>query len=391
MPSRRTTISCRCFARIAHHVGLILLSLPAIFSPAVAAGQLLPDTVLWTVPSAAPPSGAPVVVGSSLIVPLRTGAITAHNLADGAVRWTVPLTPVKPLAADDRRVYVADGERLHALMAVDGTVAWRVVAGRPMTAPPLAHAGWVLLAAAGDLIAIRAEDGTVVWRKSLGPIEFQPALDGDLLVVSMVDGRLIALDLKDGSERWSRDLHSSPGEPFAVGERVYVATQDKTFYVLYASSGRIEDHRMIGAQLRGRVAIDDERVYMAGLDNMLRAMRRRGGALRWQKSLGYRPAAGPVLIGDTVVVPGYVETPLPVFAVATGAQAGALGFDGPLVALPVFTMLPDRRFAAVGITGGLENKWTISLRTPPLVHPIVAQPLTALPGEAVPIPQPVRW
>ena len=76
---------------------------------------------------------------------------------------------------------------------------------------------------------------------------------------------------------------------------------------------------------------------MAGLDNMLRVVRRRGGALRWQKSLPYRPAAGPVLIGETVVVPGYGETPLPVFAVETGAQAGALGFDGPLVALPVFT------------------------------------------------------
>jgi outer membrane protein assembly factor BamB len=312
-------------------------------------------------------------------------------MTDGAVRWTAPLTPVKPLAADDKRVYLADGEMLHALSAADGTVAWRVVAGRPMTAAPLAHAGWVLVAAAGDLIAIRAEDGVVVWRKTLGPIEFPPSLDGDLLAVSLVDGRLIALNLEDGSERWTTNLHSSPGEPFAVAERVYVATQDRTFYVLYASSGRIEDHRPIGFQLRGKVVVDDERVYMAGLDNMLRTVRRRGGAVLWQKSLVYRPAAGPVLIGEMVLVPGYVETPLPVFAVANGAQAGALGFDGALVALPVFTVLEDGRSAVIGITGGLENKWTISLRTPPLVHPVAAQPLTVLPGEQVPLPQPPRW
>lgn len=370
-------------------VGLILGS--GLFGTSPAGGQVLPDTVLWSVPSAAPPSGAPVVSGTSLVVPLRTGVITAHSMTDGAVRWTVPLAAAKPLAADDQRVYVADGEMLHALSAADGKVAWRVVAGRPMTAPPLAHAGWVLLAAAGDLIAIRAEDGAVVWRMTLGPIEFPPSLDGDLLAVSLVDGRVIALDLEDGSERWTKNLYSSPGEPFVVGERVYVGTQDKTFYVLYASSGRVEDHRPIGSQVRGRVAVDDERVYMAGLDNMLRAVRRRGGALLWQKSLVYRPAAGPVLIGETVVVPGYVETPLPVFAVATGAQAGALGFDGSLVALPVFTSLEDGRFAVIGITGGLENKWTISLRTPPLVHPIAAQPLTVLPGEQVPLPQPFRW
>ena len=370
-------------------VGLILGS--GLFGTSPAGGQVLPDTVLWSVPSAAPPSGAPVVSGTSLVVPLRTGVITAHSMTDGAVRWTVPLAAAKPLAADDKRVYVADGEMLHALSAADGKVAWRVVAGRPMTAPPLAHAGWVLLAAAGDLIAIRAEDGAVVWRMTLGPIEFPPSLDGDLLAVSLVDGRVIALDLEDGSERWTKNLYSSPGEPFVVGERVYVGTQDKTFYVLYASSGRVEDHRAIGSQVRGRVAVDDERVYMAGLDNMLRAVRRRGGALLWQKSLVYRPAAGPVLIGEMVLVPGYVETPLPVFAVATGAQAGALGFDGSLVALPVFTSLEDGRFAVIGITGGLENKWTISLRTPPLVHPIAAQPLTVLPGEQVPLPQPFRW
>jgi outer membrane protein assembly factor BamB len=286
---------------------------------------------------------------------------------------------------------VADAAAIHALSAKDGSVAWRAVAGRPITAPPLAHAGWVIVAAAGDLIAIRAADGAVLWRKPLGPIEFRPALDGDLLVVSLVDGRLMALNLKDGSERWTTDLRSSPGEPFVIGGRVYVSTLNKIFYALFAESGRIEDHPAIGAPLRGRVAVDDQRVYMAGLDNMLRVVRRDGGALLWQKSLVYRPAAGPVLIGNTVIVPGRAETPLPAFAVEDGASAGTVGFDGSLVALPVFTTLPDQRLAAVGITGGLDNKWTVSLRTPSLVRAIAAQPLTALPGEALPIPQPPRW
>jgi outer membrane protein assembly factor BamB len=393
--SRRTTISCRCFARIA-----LLLALSVLFDggrPAAVNGQILPDTVQWSVASAAPPSGAPIVAGGSLVIPLRAvgdraATITAHSLSDGAERWSVMLAAEKPLAADADRIYVADAEAIHALRAKDGRVAWRAVAGRPITAPPLAHAGWVIVAAAGHLIAIRAADGEVLWRKPLGPIEFRPALDGDLLVVSLVDGRLMGLDLKDGSERWTTDLRSSPGEPFVIGGRVYVATQNKIFYALFAESGRIEDHPAIGAPLRGRVAVDDRRVYMAGLDNMLRVVRRDGGALVWQESLVYRPAAGPVLIGNTVIVPGlYVETPLPAFAVEDGASAGTVGFDGALVALPVFTTLPDQRLAAVGITGGLDNKWTVSLRTPSLVRAIAAQPLTVLPGEAVPIPQPAHW
>ena len=40
------------------------------------------------------------------------------------------------------------------------------------------------------------------------------------------------------------------------------------------------------------------------------------------------------------------------------------------MALPVFTTLPDQRLAAIGITGGLDNKWIISLRTPSLVRSI---------------------
>ena len=403
MLSWRTTISCRCFARIALIVGLACLAVfplprlaraqglappPSQSAPPFQSDQGLPDTVQWSVTSVAPPAGAPVVAGSSIAIPLATGVVTAHSIADGAVRWSVDLAAEKPLAADDERVYVAAGEVIHAHSAADGRVVWRAVAGRPITAPPLAHAGWVIVAAAGDLIAIRASDGSVVWRKPFGPIEFRPAIDGDLLVVSLVEGRLVALNLKDGAILWDRNLHSSPGEPYAIGGRVYVGTQDKTFYALAAASGRIEDHMAIGAPLRGRVAVDDLHVYMAGLDNMLRAVKRRGGARNWQKGLAYRPAAGPVLIGRTVVVPGYVEAPLPAFAADSGAPAGAIGFDRALIALPVFATLPDGGLSAIGITGGLDNKWIVSLRTPSLVRAITALPLSALPGEAVTLPPP---
>ena len=125
------------------------------------------------------------------------------------------------------------------------TARWRggSVAGRPITAPPLAHAGWVIVAAAGDLIAIRAADGVVLWRKPLGPIEFRPALDGDLLVASLVDGRLVGA----GSQRRVRALDRRifvrrRASRSRSAARVYVGTQDKMFYALIAASGRIEDH-----------------------------------------------------------------------------------------------------------------------------------------------------
>ena len=351
-------------------------------SPAAAQ---LPDTVEWAVPSSAPPSGAPVLAGTSVVVPLSTGAIAAHALRDGALIWSTELRAEQSLTADADHVYVASGEAIHALNAANGRVAWRAPVGAKLTAPPLAHGGWVIAAAAGELIAMRAADGTVVWRQKVGPVEFRPSIDGELLVASIVDGHIAALDVRDGKALWKKALGASPGEIVVLGGRVYVGTKDRYLYVLIASSGRIQDHRPIAADVIGRVAVTDQLVYFATLANTVNAVRRRDGALTWHKGVMYRPGSGPVVVGDAVIVPGYVEAPLPAFAAATGAAAGAVSFGGALVALPLFTKLPDGRNAAIGLTGGLENRWMVTLQTPAVVPDLPVQPLTVLPGVAVTI------
>ncbi|MGH9308717.1 MAG: PQQ-binding-like beta-propeller repeat protein, partial [Vicinamibacterales bacterium] len=183
---RSTTIYCRCIARIA----LVLGTLAA--APLDASAQL-PDAVRWSVPIAGPPIGAPVVVGTTVVLPVQEQGLSAHAYGDGHPLWTSEIEPEQPLAADAERVYVAAGELIHALHGQTGAAAWRVPAGGPVTAPPVAHAGWVIAAAAGDVLAIRAADGAVVWRKHLGPVEFPPAIDGDLLVVPIADGRALGV------------------------------------------------------------------------------------------------------------------------------------------------------------------------------------------------------
>jgi outer membrane protein assembly factor BamB len=328
------------------------------------------------------------MAGRMIVVPLSTGVITAHALRDGAPVWSAGLRAEQSLGADADHVYVASGEAIHALSAADGRVAWRVATGGRPTAPPLVHSGWVVAAAAGDVIAIRATDGTIMWRQHVGPIEFRPSLDGELLVVSIVDGQIAALDIRDGAARWTTKLGASPGEPLAIGGRVYVGTKDRYFYSLISSSGRVEHHKRVAAELLGRVAVTDDQIYFTALDNTVNALALRGGAVRWHQGVLYRPGAGPVVVGDLVIVPGYADMPLPAFAAATGAAAGALPFGGLLVALPLFITLPDGRDAVVGAVGGLENNWTLTLRAPSLVPPIAVQPLTALPGVEVPIVPP---
>ena len=141
----------------------------------------------------------------------------------------------------------------------------------------------------------------------------------------------------------------------------------------------------VAADVLGRVAVTDEFVYFATLANTVVAVleaRRRASVVSGRDVSSRRRSGRPWRRGDRA---GYVEAPLPAFSAETGAAAGVVSFDGLLVALPLFTKLPDGRNAAIGVIGGLENKWMVRLQTPPVVPVIPVQPLTVLPGEAVPI------
>jgi outer membrane protein assembly factor BamB len=314
------------------------------------------------------------------------GYLTAHAYGDGRALWQSEIDPEQPLAADAERVYVAAGELIHALNGQTGAIAWRVPAGGSVTAPPVAHGGWVIAAAAGDVLAIRATDGAVVWRKHLGPVEFPPAIDGDLLVVPVADGRALGVDLLSGEIRWEQSLGSAPLEPRVAGGRVYLATERKTFLRMHASSGRLDPHLRVGAIVRGQAAVDDRHVYFAALDNTLWAIDRGDGAIEWRKGITYRPAAGPVLLAGFVIVPGADVKALPAYVARSGTPAGEIAFPEMLSRVPVLGVAADGSTFALGITGNLANKWTLTLLGPSPRPSVPLEPLKALPGEVVPLP-----
>ena len=363
------------------------VGLANLLAPGRGAAQTIPDTVRWAVALSGPPAGAPLVSGDIVAVPLASGAVAAHRLSDGGAAWTTELAADQPLGGDGERVYVVAGEALHALNSATGTVAWRVAVAKP-SAPPLAHAGWVIAAAGGDLLAIRAADGSIIWRRTVGEIVFRPALDGDLLVASLLDGRVLALDVQTGAPKWERPLGSRPTEPLAVGGRVYVGTEDKAFYTLFGSSGRIESRRPVPAEPRGRAAADERHVYFAAMDNVLYATDRGDGALEWKKGLTYRPGAGPVVIGDHVLVPARQVESLPVFGARKGEPSGGIAFPARLAVLPVYATIGEGKPIFIGVAGDLTNKWTMTLLERSVVPPASVQPLTALPGDVVLLPVP---
>jgi outer membrane protein assembly factor BamB len=383
-PSQRTTISCRWVARTTS----ILFSLTLAVATAGRAGaQTVPVTPLWSVAVPAPPAFPPVVVHQVIVVPLRTGAIAAYALSDGKEMWKSDIAAEQALAGADGRVFVAAGEALHALDAATGAAVWRRPAGGRVTAPPLAHGGWIIAAVGGQLAAFRASDGSEVWRKAVGPVEFRPALDGDLLVVPVIEGRVLALNVENGEQRWSVELGAVPTEPTAVGDRVYVGTALKRFLTIDARSGYIESTWRVGGIPRGRAAVDSRHVYVTALDNQLYVIDRKRSGLRWKKGLLYRPTAGPDLVAGTVLVPGYVHA-VPLFVARSGDPVGEMTFPTRLATQPVFTQAADGRLLAIGITGSDDNKLTMTVLGPLVVATPALGPLTELPGVAVPLPHP---
>ncbi len=324
--------------------------------------------------------------GEIVVVPLHEKGVAAFTAADGtdAWQWKDPVDPA--VSADDQRTYIVSRDAMHALDLTTGKVVWSVELGM-LTAPPLVHAGWVVVATVGNLTALRASDGSQVWRQEIGTIEMQPAIDGDLLVVPLIEGSLVALTLQTGEQRWERVLGGAPGEPLVIGGQVYAGARDKVLYVLNADDGEVAWTLHVGAAPRGRPAVDADRVYGVALDNVLRTYDRDDGARGWWKGLRYRPASGPVLMGDAVIVPGAVSS-LPVFA-RRGGEFTPLDFPATLVGVSNVAPGPFNRPRIAVVTGDLQHPWTLSMYETSTDPPEIAiAPLTALPGETIPLALP---
>ncbi len=62
-------------------------------------------------------------------------------------------------------------------------------------------------------------------------------------------------------------------------------------------------------------------MYFIALDNILRGHNRNSGTMMWKRVLPMRPFTGPLLSGETLIVPG-VAAELHAFNARTGEPAG---------------------------------------------------------------------
>lgn len=315
-----------------------------------------------------------------------SGHLAAHRTSDAAEIWRIELAIEHPPATAGGLVLVASGNAVHAFRSHDGRAVWRADTGA-LTVPPLSHEGWVLAASAHQLVALRADDGSVVWTRDYPPLAARPAIEGNRIYTPLADGRVQALDLRTGRELWTRRLGGTPAGILALADRLYVGGADGHFYSLDAGTGTIRWFPRVGAALRGRPAAADSLVYTVSLDNLVRAYDRGHGARTWNASIPYRAFAGPLVVGGSLVVAG-PATELPVFDAATGRPQAPFVFDAPLVA-PLALGADGSGHVLAAVVGGLETGWRLVLRDSSYAVPL--GPLTAMPGEVIPLyPPPTK-
>ena len=372
-----TTISCRAFALCAGLLACVATRSAAADKPPP---PRLPLASFWTTDLGSEPSVPPVSDEDRVFIALKSAQVTARAIADGHEVWRIAKDVTTPMAADAGLLFVSAGEAIEGLRAVDGKNAWTVP--RVKTVAPLAaRSGWLIAVTETEIIAIQAKDGQVAWRHPAGGVRLAPDIDGDNVYAGATDGRVLALSLAAGAERWQRFLPGGITAFAARGGRVYAGAGDKQFYCLDGRSGAVKWPMRVGAIVTGRIAVDDERVYFAALNNVVYGLDRSSGNQRWTSAVRRRPFGGALVAGHVVFVPA-VTPNLIVLYDWDGRSSGTIGLPGEIL----HDIPPDIRETADGVqalvvTGGLANDWQLTYLAPvdeAAIVPLAAWP--ALPG-----------
>jgi len=335
-------------------------------------------------------SAPPVFSGRRGYFPLDEGRLAAYDLSDGKPLWVAMARIALQPAAGDGLVFIADAETLIAVREVDGSVAWRMPFSGPLAAPLAWDNGWLIAAAASrTILAFRASDGELIWRRDVNsPVNARPALSADRIYLPASD-RIIALQVETGVPLWERKLRGVPSDVLALDDRLYVGSDDNFLYCLKTRDGLVDWRWRTGADVVGRPASDEHRVYFVSLDNVLRGLDLKTGNQRWKADLPLRPNAGPIKAGETLIVSG-VAPMLRAYLSKDGTQAGEVATDGELASPPYFAAGPGdptvvvvtRNMAKGAMLSGIIRETAPAPAAPGSAPPAPAAP----PGSAPPAP-----
>lgn len=364
-----TTISCRAVALSFRAAGVAALLVAACVTLGAAGDRppppKLPLAEWWSVIlDDGAVSAGPVTDDIRIYFAFTSGVLAARDAVDGHEVWRQKKDVSQPMAVAGEFLVTSSGDAIEALNAATGKAAW-IVPRIKTVAPLLAQASWVIAVTETEVLGIRAANGEIVWRHAAGGVKLPPVLEGDRLYTGADDGRVLALNVQDGSVAWERFFPGGVTAIAAYQGRVYVGAGDKRLYCLAGSKkGDEEWAYQLGALTARHIAVDDDRVYVGSLNNVVRALDRRNGNQRWMAPLSQRPIYGAYVSGHVIFVPTAAADVFMLYD-HTGVHSGSLKFPGD--APPhLSASLSDSTHGAIiyVVTGGLTNQWSLTKFAP---------------------------
>jgi len=177
-------------------------------------------------------------------------------------------------------------------------------------------------------------DRALVWRQALGaPLSVAPAPALDQLFVALANGQVRSLSLATGETVWMRAVGGTITGLLALDEQVVFGTSDNEVHSLQVKNGRERWRWQVGGDVVGPPFADDRRIYFTARDNMLRAVDRKSGNLRWVAPLPSRASGGPFQAGAVIMVP-FVSSDIVGFDPATGKDVVTVKAAGEIGAQP---------------------------------------------------------
>lgn len=289
--------------------------------------SLLPIAPHW---SRELPLGASVrlVIGESRVLIATDARIDALSWTTGDPAWISDLATTIPPLVHDGRVFAAADEQIHALTELTGRVEWRLPVGA-VTVPLVYRSGWLFVVGAnGSLRGVRAADGVVIW-EAAGPSSdwaLQPVVDGDSVFGLTTDGVLTAWRVSDGSRLWQTQATPAPVAMLPAHGHVYIATNGRLTSYRQTDGARRWSYE-VEMPVISRLAADLTHVFLATVDNSVRAHRATNGHLVWKRSVEARVVDGLTADGSHVMVPQSDGT-VRFMLTETGARAGQLNAPG---------------------------------------------------------------
>lgn len=228
------------------------------------------------------------------------GRVVSLDAATGAEIWHYDIgTPLRsaPRVAAGKLFVITIDSQLYALDVATGKMLWThrgigETAGLMNNVSPVIAGDTVIVPyVSGELYALNMDTGDEIWRASLAQakrteataifsgIGGDPVVDTSVVFAVSSSGLCSAFNALNGQTLWERKI-ASINTPWLVGEYVFVLTEDNMLMAMVKYDGRIrwttqlkqyddERHKLKPIVWRGPVMVDDKLVVVSSYGEML--------------------------------------------------------------------------------------------------------------------------